>query len=126
MLDKEIELQKIQTLSQYYHSERNSAILWLYGVLVAFIAVLFAIYYELLINQVMQLSNAISITIGVVVGLAIVLGFYLLAPELVERHYNSEIFLNYLDNQFSKVERCEPLPSMLEMQKELNRQLRKK
>jgi O-antigen/teichoic acid export membrane protein len=104
VLDKEVELQKIQILESNFRGWHNFILSILSGTLIGFFVLLATMYYEGLINY-----------YAFILGLVTVLVFIILWARNIQKTNSKH--LRQLDDLIQKVENGEPLPSLNQLLK---------
>jgi hypothetical protein len=119
-MDKDIELQKIDIIENYFENELNSASSNTFNLLITLMAVLLTTYYGIVFNT----SNVDRSQI-LPIGIGFIIGFFALSYVFdrfrarVRKRYDRDKFLTLVSDWHREIEKGHELPSLSEMKKQV-------
>jgi high-affinity Fe2+/Pb2+ permease len=107
VFDRDVELQKIQTLNEYFNAWFQVLSSLLIGGFIGLTVLLLTIYYDGIINL-------LALTVGslIIYPMFLVFGLWFIRRQ-------QDNFITLVDGLLKQVENCEGLPSLLELKKRI-------
>jgi hypothetical protein len=119
VINKEIEMQRVQALMSYFQTRINIAYSIFYGFIIGYLIFLATLYFQgTIYSQFISLhvndDSARVLNLGVFSGLLLAL-YVIMKPRIIQLNSQRDKCLRIVDELFQKVDKGIPIPSLIEL-----------